>query len=693
MSTASILIELGTEELPPTSLATLGLAFRDGIVSALTERGLMLHAAAHWYATPRRLAVLIEAMDAQAATTTVTLLGPPVERARNGSGEWTPAAVGFARKQGIDPEQLQEIATEKGPRLGLQQAQAGARIHDVLIEAVNSSIAALPVAKRMRWGSSRIEFVRPAHWVVALVDEDIVPGEVLGIATGRTTRGHRVHSNHDIVLSRPAEYVSTLEAARVVPDVARRRQMIVDQVDVEASALGAHAVVDDDLLNEVTGLVEWPVALTGAFEPRFLQVPAEALISSMKEHQKYFHLVDDSGELLPNFITISNLESKDPAQVIAGNERVIRPRLSDAAFFYEQDRRHTLESRVESLRQVVFQKDLGTLYDKTLRLMGLARALADTVVADPTHCERAARLSKTDLVSEMVLEFADLQGIAGAYYARNDGEHDAVATALQQQYWPRFSGDQLPSEPVATCLALADRLDTLVGIFGIGQPPTGSRDPFALRRASLAVLRILVENEMDIDLRSCLQLARRQYAPGTLGTDNIDPVLDYMLERFRAWFEDEGIPTEHVRAVAALDLTRPLEFQQRVHAVHRFSRLPESAALAAANKRVANILDKLDSEHRFAPVDPTRFVEAEEVTLWQSIERQGGEAGQHLTRGAYTEALAELAALRAPVDAFFDRVMVNADDESLRQNRLNLLHELRQLFMQVADISQLVVSR
>ncbi len=693
MSTAGILIELGTEELPPTSLAALGLAFRDGIVAALADRSLHVHGDALWFATPRRLAVSIAAVDTLAPTTTVTALGPPADRARADSGEWSPAAQGFARKQGVDPDQLQEIDTDKGRRLGLRQEQPGAQLRDVLMDAVNSSIAALPIARRMRWGSSRVEFVRPVHWVVALVDDEIIPGEVLGIPTGRTTRGHRVHGNHDIVLSSPGDYVAALEKARVVPEFARRRQMIVDQVEVEASALGAHAVIDDALLDEVTGLVEWPVALTGGFEPRFLDVPAEALISSMKEHQKYFHLVDDACSLLPHFITISNMESSDPAQVIAGNERVIRPRLSDAAFFYEQDRRHTLASRIDSLRQVVFQQELGTVYDKTRRVAGLARELAPILGADPRHCERAAQLSKTDLVSEMVLEFSDLQGIAGAYYARNDGEPDAVATALQQQYWPRFSGDRLPSEPVATCLALADRLDTLVGIFGIGQPPTGSRDPFALRRASLAVLRILVEKGIDIDLRDCLQLARAQYPAGVLATDAIEPVLDYMLERFRAWFEDEGIPTEHIRAVAALALTRPLEFQQRVHAVHRFSALAESAALAAANKRVANILGKLDETHVFAAVDPARFVEDEERALWQALQELGAASGRHLAAGACTEALAELAALRAPVDAFFDRVMVNAEDESLRQNRLNLLHQLRLLFLQVADISHLVVPR
>lgn len=693
MSTASLLIELGTEELPPASLARLGLAFRDGIVAALAEHSLLVHGEAQWYATPRRLAVVIETVDAQAATTTVSTLGPPADKARTESGEWSPAALGFARKQGVEPHQLQEIDTDKGRRLGLRQEQVGAEVRDILIEVINSSIAALPVAKRMRWGSSRVEFVRPAHWVVALVNDEIVPGEVLGIATGRNTRGHRVHGNHEIVLARPGDYVAALESAFVVPEFARRRQMIIDQVEVEASALNARAVIDEDLLDEVTGLVEWPVALTGGFESRFLAVPAEALISSMKEHQKYFHLVDDNDRLLPHFITVSNIESKDPAQVIAGNERVIRPRLGDAAFFYEQDRKHTLASRMESLQRVVFQKDLGTLHDKSTRLRRLVRELAEIVGTDPRQCERAAELSKTDLVSEMVLEFSDLQGIAGAYYARHDGEPEAVATALQQQYWPRFSGDRLPTEPVATCLALADRLDTLVGIFGIGQPPTGSRDPYGLRRASLAVMRILVEKGIDIDLRRCLQLAREQYPPDVLNGDGVEPVLEYMLERFRAWFEDEGIPSAHFRAVAALGLSRPLDFQQRVHAVHRFSGLPESAALAAANKRVANILDKLDDKHAFSAVDPIRFVKPEEQALWQCLERLRGVTEHHLSDGAYTEALAELAALREPVDAFFDRVMVNVDDRSLRANRLNLLHELRLLFLQVADISQLVVSR
>ncbi len=693
MSTVSLLVELGTEELPSSSLPALGLAFRDGMLSALRERSLPVHCDAEWYATPRRLAVAIDAVEAQGATVSVDTLGPPADKALTDSGDWSPAALGFARKQGVDPAQLEAIDTEKGPRLGLRQTRQGAVLREVLIDVIKASVAAMPIAKRMRWGSSRVEFVRPVHWVVALVDGEVVPGEVLGIATGRHTRGHRVHSNHDIALAAPADYATKLEDARVVAGFERRRQMIIDQVEVEASALGARAIIDEELLDEVTGLVEWPVALTGGFDSRFLAVPAEALISSMKEHQKYFHVVDDNGQLMPHFITVSNIESKDPSQVIAGNERVIRPRLSDAAFFYEQDLKQPLAARVDALKRVIFQKDLGTLHDKTVRMMALASALAPVVGADPELCARAARLSKTDLVSELVMEFSDLQGIAGAYYARNDCEADAVATALQQQYWPRFAGDQLPSEPVATSLALADRLDTLVGIFGIGQPPTGSRDPFALRRASLAVLRILVEKQIDTDLRDALQLARDQYPPDMLDAEDIEPVLAYMLDRFRAWFEDEGIPTEHFRAVAALGLSRPLEFRQRVLAVHRFSSLPESAALAAANRRVANILDKLDGEHAFAAVVPERFVETEERALWESLQRLRESSGRHLAAGAYTEALAELAALREPVDAFFDRVMVNAEDVQQRKNRLNLLHELRLLFLEVADISQLVVSR
>ncbi|MBP6723820.1 MAG: glycine--tRNA ligase subunit beta, partial [Halioglobus sp.] len=468
---------------------------------------------------------------------------------------------------------------------------------------------------------------------------------------------------------------------------------IRDQVEVEASALRATAVIDEDLLDEVTGLVEWPVALTGSFEARFLEVPAEALVSSMKAHQKYFHLVDAQGRLMPNFITIANIESKDPVQVIAGNERVIRPRLSDAAFFFETDRKTPLEQRVAKLDSVVFQQQLGTLLDKTHRVMKVAAGLAERMGAAPAPAERAALLSKADLLTEMVVEFADMQGIAGQYYALHDGEEPDVAAAIAQQYWPKFAGDRLPESPTACALGLADRLDTLVGIFGIGQPPTGSRDPFALRRASLAVLRIMVEHELDLDLRDCLELAAAQYPAGVLAPGTTGQVLDYMIERFRAWYEEEAIPVEVFKAVSARKPSRPLDIQRRVHAVHAFTALPEAAALAAANRRVSNILDQLDASHQFGEVSPDLLLKPEEQKLAATLATLAGVAGEHLAKDEYTQALACLAQLREPVDAFFDAVMVNAEDASLRRNRLDLLKALRELFLQVADISQLVVSK
>ena len=473
----------------------------------------------------------------------------------------------------------------------------------------------------------------------------------------------------------------------------QRKQQIREQVEAQARALGATAVIDDNLLDEVTGLVEWPVALTGSFEQRFLEVPAEALVSSMKEHQKYFHLVDGEGNLKPNFITVSNIESRDPAQVIAGNERVIRPRLSDAAFFFETDKKTRLDQRVEKLASVVFQQQLGTLLDKTHRVMKLAAGLADRMGTAPAPAERAALLSKTDLLTEMVLEFADMQGIAGYYYALHDGETPDVAAAIAQQYWPKFAGDRLPENPTACALGLADRLDTLVGIFGIGQPPTGSKDPFALRRASLAVLRIMVEQQLELDLRDCLELAAARYPAGVIADGTTAKVLDYMIERFRAWYEEESIPVEVFRAVSARKLSRPLDIQRRVHAVHAFTALPEAAALAAANKRVSNILDKLEASHQFGEVSASLLVEPQEKELAAQLKSLSEIAGRHLEKDEYSAALACLAGLRAPVDAFFDDVMVNAEDAALRHNRLNLLKDLRDLFLQVADISLLVVGK
>ncbi|HEY6131488.1 MAG TPA: glycine--tRNA ligase subunit beta, partial [Halioglobus sp.] len=498
MVTDTLLVELGTEELPPKALKSLGLAFRDGLVDGLRQRELEF-GQVQWFATPRRLAVLIFEVQLQAPDKAVEVLGPPVGGARDKDGHWSTATVGFAKKQGVAPEQLQVIDTAKGQRMGLRSNVAGVRARDELNAIILGSIQKLPIARRMRWGASREEFVRPVHWVVAMLGQECDHGEILGLRTGNTTRGHRFHSNGLITLGRPEQYEAALAATHVVACFEKRQQLIREQIDAQANTLGMTAVIDPDLLDEVTGLVEWPVALTGTFEERYLQVPQEALISSMKEHQKYFHVVDGAGHLKPYFITVANIESTDPQQVIAGNERVIRPRLSDAAFFFETDKKIPLADRVRSLGTIVFQQSLGTLLDKTERMSTLAAALATEIGAPVALAQRAARLSKADLVTDLVLEFADLQGIAGSYYAMHDGEDADVAAALAQQYWPKFAGDRLPETATSCVLGLADRLDTLVGIFGSGQPPTGSRDPFALRRASLAVLRILVEKNLNLD--------------------------------------------------------------------------------------------------------------------------------------------------------------------------------------------------
>ena len=692
MSTEHFLVEIGTEELPPRALKALGDAFTNGVTAGLAEHHLH-HGDVEAFASPRRLAVSIAGLQLQADDQAVELLGPPADRARDAQGKWTPAAEGFARKQGVSADELETVDTAKGPRLAYRSTVEGARAAQCLPQIITDSIRALPIPKRMRWGAGRTEFVRPVHWVTLLLGSDIVECEVLGKASGSTTRGHRFHSKGELQLAHASEYEQVLADAMVVASYAKRRDTVKTQVEAQAAKLGAQAVISEDLLDEVTALVEWPVALAGSFEERFLQVPAEALVSSMKEHQKYFHLVNAQGELLPHFITVANIESSDPQQVVDGNERVIRPRLSDADFFFTSDKKVRLENRVEKLKSIVFQQQLGTLHDKTLRLVALAGELAVRTGADESWSRRAALLCKTDLLTLMVGEFANMQGIAGRYYAINDQEPDAVADALQQHYWPRFSGDTLPLSPVATAVALADRLDTLVGIFGIGQAPSGSRDPFALRRASLGVLRIIVEGELELDLRECLTLAAAQYNEGVLQADTVDQVMDYMLERFRAWYEDEAIATEGFKAVSAKKLTVPLDIHRRVHAVHAFTSLPQAPALAAANKRVSNILDKQAAGFVAGKVCKDLLTDPAEKALAAQLESKRGSVAALLEHSQYTEALASLADLQTAVDAFFDDVMVMVEEDELRQNRLNLLKTLRDLFLQVADISQLAASK
>ncbi len=688
---ADFLFELGTEELPPKALKTLMNALREGIAGGLDAQDLG-YDVIHAYASPRRLAVLVKDLAEQTPVKEVVTYGPPAKIAFDQNGNPTKAAEAFANKNGLS---VTELATEndgKVDKLVARSKAGGQSVVELLGDIINDALAKLPIAKRMRWGASRTEFVRPAHWLVMLYGDEIVDAEVLGLRANRCTRGHRFHYNHELDLFSPSDYLEKLASTGyVLADMEARRNLIREQVDAEAKKVGGTAVIDDDLLDEVTALVEWPVALLGNFEKRFLNVPAEALIASMKEHQKYFHLIDSHGKLMPHFITVANIESEDPEQVIDGNERVIRPRLSDAAFFFDTDLKHTLESRREQLKPIVFQKQLGSVYEKTERIAALAKQIAVQLDADEALAERAGSLCKSDLVTEMVLEFDNMQGIAGYYYARNDGENEDVAQAMLEQYLPKFAGDALPKTTTGAIVALADRLDTITGIFGIGQQPTGSKDPFALRRASLGVLRLLVDKRLDLDLRTLLEQAVTQHT-GLTDTDGlVDRVLDYMLERFRAWYEDAGIPVEVFLAVSARKVSNPLDIDQRVKAVHEFYQLPQAQALAAANKRVANILAK--SGDPADKLDPALLQEPAEKALAEAVQAKAERVEPLFAQRAYTEALTQLADLQEPVDAFFDQVMVNADDEQLRNNRLALLQQLGNLFLAVADISQLAPAK
>ncbi|MGK2912866.1 MAG: glycine--tRNA ligase subunit beta [Porticoccaceae bacterium] len=683
------LVELGAEELPPKSLKALMDAFRTGIASGLQAGGLA-HGAIRGFASPRRLAVLVTGLAEQQPDSTIERLGPPVAAAFDKSGMPTPAALGFARNCAVGIAQLEQVPGDKGgSRLAYRSISPGQPTPALLPGIVEAALKTLPIARRMRWGARREEFVRPVHWLVMLFGEDVVAGQVLGLIAGRHSRGHRFHCPEPVVIPAPAAYVEALRKAYVLVDFAERQERIRVQGTTAAHAAGGRAVIEQTLLDEVTALNEWPVPLVGRFEERFLEVPPEALISSMTEHQKYFPVVDDNGVLMPLFIATANIESTDPAQIIAGNERVIRPRLADAAFFYHTDRRVSLTARREKLKAVVFQEKLGTLFDKTERVAQLAEYLAPLAGAEIIQARRAAELSKSDLVSAMVLEFADLQGIMGCYYALNDGESQAVADAVREQYLPRFAGDRIPATATGAVLALADRFDTLVGIFGIGQPPSGSKDPFGLRRASLGILRILVERRIDLDLREILALAARLHPALSVNGGLAEQVLTYLTDRFRAWSEDENIATDVFLAVAAKRLGNPHDIHRRVQAVNAFSLLPEAAALAAANRRVANILGKQERGAPSQTVDPGLLREPAEIALADAVGDMARQVRPLLDGGDYTQALKCLAALRDPVDAFFDQVMVMAEKAAVRANRLAVLQQLRDLFLEVADISLL----
>lgn len=690
--TADFLLELGTEELPPKALKTLIAALQENIAAGLQAEELG-YSTIKSFAAPRRLAIIVEQLIDATPQKEVVVWGPPKAVAFDTAGNPTKAAAAFAEKNNLTVDQLTTESDGKVEKLVARVTTQGKETCSLLGNIVETALAKLPIAKRMRWGSKRTEFVRPAHWLVMLYGDDIVDADVLGLRANRCTRGHRFHYNQELQLDNAADYVHKLKTiGYVMVDLTERSQLIRQQVEAEAKRVGGVAVIDADLLDEVTALVEWPVALTGQFEKRFLNVPAEALIASMKEHQKYFHVVDSKGKLLPHFITVANIESKNAALVIDGNERVIRPRLSDAAFFFDTDKKTTLAALRERLKTIVFQAQLGTIYEKTERVAALAVHIAEKLNADKTLAERAGQLCKSDLVTNMVGEFDNMQGIAGYYYALNDGEHAEVAAAMNEQYLPRFAGDALPATTTGAIIALADRLDTISGIFGIGQQPTGSKDPFALRRASISVLRILVEKNLDLDLRELLSVASAQHKNLTAGTELVDTVLGYMLDRFRAWYEDAQIPVEVFQAVNAKQISVPLDIDQRVKAVFEFSKLPQAQALAAANKRVSNILSKQSGEVS-AALNADLLVEDAEKNLAQAVTAKSSLVAPLFMARQYTEALASLADLQQPVDAFFDNVMVMCDHPALQQNRLALLQQLRGLFLEVADISYLVPAK
>jgi glycyl-tRNA synthetase beta chain len=684
MSVQDFFVEIGTEELPPKSLKTLASAFADNLSAELAKLELS-HADVHWYAAPRRLAVRINGLAAQQADKVVEKRGPAIASAFDADGKPTKAAQGWAAGCGITVEQAEKLETDKGAWLLHKAKVVGAATVTLLPEVVQQALAKLPIAKPMRWGNSTAEFIRPVHTIIMLYGKDVVPATILGRVSGNQTHGHRFHAPEKVTVNHADDYLATMRKAFVVADFAERKAFIAAEVAKTATGLNGKALMDDALLEEVTALVEWPVVLVGSFEQSFLQVPAEPLISTMKDNQKYFPLLDQNGKLLNKFIFVANIASKDPQQIISGNEKVVRPRLSDAQFFFNTDRKQKLEQRLDSLKTVLFQQQLGTLAEKSERISKVAGFVAAKIGAEQAAAERAGLLSKADLMTNMVGEFPEVQGIMGMHYARLDGEGEAVALALNEQYMPRFAGDQLPSRLEGAAVAIADKLDTLVGIFGIGQAPKGDKDPFALRRAAIGALRIMVEKQLPLDLVDIITVSQQTFGNKLSNGKVAEEVLDFMLGRFRAWYEGEGYSVDVIQAVLARRPTNPADFDRRVKAVAEFGKLDAAAALAAANKRVANILAKVEGDIA-ATVNTTLLQEKAEQALHSAIvAEQAYQAGQH----SYAEGLAHLASMREVIDTFFDKVMVNADDAAVRANRQALLKQLRELFLQVADISVL----
>ena len=688
MTQQTFLTEIGTEELPPKALRSLAESFAANLTAELAAANLT-HGDVTWYAAPRRLAVKIAGLAESAADREVEKRGPAIAQAFDAEGKPTKAAEGWARGCGITVDQADRMVTDKGEWLLYRAVEKGNNAKELLAGMVSRALAKLPIPKLMRWGDKETHFVRPVHTVTMLMGADVIPGEVLGITSDRVIRGHRFMGEAEFTIAHADEYPAILETrGKVMADYDARKAMIKRDAEKAAQALGGVADLTDSLLEEVTSLVEWPVVLTAKFEEKFLEVPSEALVYTMKGDQKYFPVYDKNGNLMPNFIFVANIESSDPVQIISGNEKVVRPRLADAEFFFKTDCKKRLEDNLPRLSTVLFQQQLGTLRDKTDRLEALAGWIAGQIGADVNHATRAGLLAKCDLMTNMVFEFTDTQGVMGMHYARHDGESEDVALALKEQYQPRYAGDNLPSTPVSDALAIADKMDTLAGIFGIGQHPKGDKDPFALRRAALGVLRIIVEKGYNLDLETLTQEAVRLYGDKLTNANVVTDVVDFMLGRFRAWYQEQGFAIDTIQAVLARRPTRPADFDARMKAVTHFRTLDEAAALAAANKRVSNILSKSDDALNDA-VLASLMNAPEEIRLAAYVTDLKTQLAPLYAEGKYQEALTELASLREAVDAFFDSVMVMDKDDNIRRNRLTLLNELRNLFLGVADISLL----
>jgi glycyl-tRNA synthetase beta chain len=687
MTTETLLIELGTEELPPKSLKTLAVTLHDQIKLQLDKADLS-YSEIKWFATPRRLAVQVIDLEGKQQDKTVEKRGPAVNVAFDAEGNASKAAQGWARSNGITVEQAERLKTDKGEWLLHKAVQSGKSVAELIPAMVYNALNKLPIPKPMRWGSERIQFIRPVHTLTMIFGSDIIAGETLGVTSSNQVQGHRFHHEGLVTINHASEYESALLAANVVVDYEQRKAQIVAQIENAAKEINGKALLDDDLLDEVTALVEWPVTLVGSFDKSFLNVPAEPLIYSMKDHQKYFPVLNEQDELVNQFIFVANIESKDPQQVIKGNEKVIRPRLADAEFFFKTDKKQTLESRLASLETVLFQKQLGSVKEKSERIAKLSEFIAKHLGENEQHAYRAGLLSKTDLMSDMVLEFPQVQGTMGKYYALNDGEEAAIAQALEDQYRPRYAGDALPEGQIGCAVAIADKVDTLIGIFGINQAPKGDKDPFALRRAAIGLIRIIIEKDLALDIADLIEESISLFADKLSNENTATDVIDFVMGRFRAFYQEQGISVDVIQAVLAKKPTSPLDFDKRIKAVTYFRSLAEAETLAAANKRVGNILAKFDGA-LYPQFNVELASEEAELSLYQVYAEINENVGPLMANKNYQAALTELSKLKAPIDTFFDNVMVMSDDEAVKTNRLTLLNQIRNSFFAIADISVL----